>query len=406
MTTPLLPYSEPSERNLLGAALWDIATAELVATEVAPEDFYLPLHGAIARSIRGLVLGGSRVDPNIIAADLERDDLAAGVERPLTERDRARFLAELMRESAAGSAKRCAEEVWDCAVRRRIINANAVVQLAANDRRVSLEDVVDAARQLIGTAELPVATADPDPDVAEFLAGSEEYDWAIPGLLERGDRVIVTGEEGYGKSTLLRQIAVCAAAGLGVFNATFVTPRRVTILDCENSRSQLRRELRKLTLSASRDGAPVERGMLRICCRPGGLDLASRADVRFVHERMQANQPEIVVMGPLYKMVNASPLEEEPAAKLARVLDTLRERYGVSLIIEAHSPHAQGGAARELRPYGASLWKRWPEFGLGIAASGEDRVNVTLKHWRGPREERAWPKKIRRGGAWPWTVAA
>lgn len=182
-----------------------------------------------------------------------------------------------------------------------------------------------------------------------------------------------------------------------------MTPRRVLILDCENSRSQIRRSLRTLSICANRDGRPIQPGMLRICARPDGLDLANRADVRFLHERMQADQPEVVVMGPLYKLVNASPLEEEPAAKLARTLDTIRARYGVTLVIEAHSPHAQEGRKREMRPYGASLWKRWPEFGIGLV---DDDSNVTsLTHWRGAREERNWPDKMRRGGAWPWTVA-
>jgi RecA-family ATPase len=40
----------------------------------------------------------------------------------------------------------------------------------------------------------------------------------IPGLLERRDRLMLTGEEGLGKSYLLRQIAVMAAAGLDPFD--------------------------------------------------------------------------------------------------------------------------------------------------------------------------------------------
>jgi hypothetical protein len=47
--------------------------------------------------------------------------------------------------------------------------------------------------------------------------------------------------------------------------------------------------------------------------------------------------------------------------------------------------------------YGASLWSRWPEFGLHISKQGR------LLHWRGARDERAWPAVLNRGGAWPWT---
>ena len=34
------------------------------------------------------------------------------------------------------------------------------------------------------------------------------YDWVIPNLLERGDRVIIVAEEGAGKTTLARQVAL------------------------------------------------------------------------------------------------------------------------------------------------------------------------------------------------------
>jgi hypothetical protein len=46
----------------------------------------------------------------------------------------------------------------------------------------------------------------------------DEPDWLIPDLLERRDRLILTGEEGLGKSYLLRQIAIMAAAGLDPFD--------------------------------------------------------------------------------------------------------------------------------------------------------------------------------------------
>jgi hypothetical protein len=69
------------------------------------------------------------------------------------------------------------------------------------------------------------------------------------------------------------------------------------------------------------------------------------------------------------------------------------------LIIEAHSPYAESARTkRVIRPYGASLWSRWPEFGIYLGETGE------IKHWRGQREERAWPHKLRWDQPWPWGV--
>ena len=116
-------------------------------------------------------------------------------------------------------------------------------------------------------------------------------------------------------------------------------------------------------------------------------------------QRIEANAPDLVIIGPIYKMATADPTEEAPARTVIACLDHLRELYGCALLIEAHSPHASNGGARPMRPYGASIWMRWPEFGLHITDTGQ------LKHWRGDRDERQWPSVLQRGGSWPWTVA-
>ena len=41
---------------------------------------------------------------------------------------------------------------------------------------------------------------------------------------------------------------------------------------------------------------------------------------------------------------------------------------------------------------------RWPEFGIHISDAGQ------LTHWRGQRDQRAWPRTLIRGGRWPWTA--
>lgn len=399
--TLVVPFANEAERQLLGAALWSSEAAELVATEVEPTDFHDPAHQVIARSVRTLVAGGQPVTPEVVAVDIER----AGV---LSTKDRPKFLYDLMDAASIIGVRRFVDEIWDCAARRRVFGLCDEVKMLAADRTCDFTEIEAKAREIAGASDAPQMAGEPDPDVSDFIDESDEYDWLVPGLLERGDRLMVTGEEGQGKSTLLRQFAVCVAAGIGPFGVGANTPRRVMILDCENGRAQIRRELRRLLIVAHQRQASPGPGMLRICARPQGIDLASRADVRWLRDRIQADEPELVVMGPLYKLVGSSPVEEEPAQAVRKVLDTFRERHNLTLIIEAHAPHAQGDKARDMRPYGASLWKRWPEFGIGLAVSAGDKTGGTadVKHWRGPREERAWPKQLRRGGSWPWTAAA
>ena len=55
----------------------------------------------------------------------------------------------------------------------------------------------------------------------EFLESEMDlsYDWLIPDLLERGERVIVVAAEGAGKTTLMRQVALMSSAGT-MFSST------------------------------------------------------------------------------------------------------------------------------------------------------------------------------------------
>jgi len=245
---------------------------------------------------------------------------------------------------------------------------------------------------------LPVAARGANvPDLDEFLDQPEpEHDDVIPGTLERGERVILTAAEGAGKSTLLRQLAVQVAAGVHPWTGEQMPPVRVLLLDLENSERHVRRKLRPLRIAAH-GYAP---GQLRVFVRPQGLDVLRREDAAWLRGIVDHVGPDLLVVGPSYKLVGGEAEKEQPARALTTLLDELRVRHGMAVLLEAHMPYAATGQRRRpTRPYGSSLWSRWPEFGLSLDEDGR------LGHWRGVREEgRGWPRKLRRGGAWPWTV--
>lgn len=254
------------------------------------------------------------------------------------------------------------------------------------------------------------------PDLWQFIGVPDEpYDWIVPGILERGDRLILTGYEGLGKSMLLRQMAVMIAAGLHPIywhRHQETKPYRVLFIDCENSERQSRRKFRPLAAASIANEHRVPDGGLRLIHKPEGVDLTRDEWAEWLAERVNAHRPDVLFIGPFYRLHHANLNEELPARKVAAVLDRVRTSVDCALVTEAHAGHGDQGMKRSLRPAGSSLLLRWPEFGIGIRPFGEERVGhrpryVELAQWRGGRDDRNWPSFLEMGDpqSWPWKVA-
>lgn len=254
----------------------------------------------------------------------------------------------------------------------------------------------------------PVSLA---PDLWEFIHTADEpYDWVVPGLIERGDRVMLTGHEGLGKSMLIRQMAVCIAAGLHPFTFEETEPKKVLLIDCENSERQSRRKFRPLAERSIMAHRRVPDGGLRLIHRPAGVNLGGE-EADWLAERVQAHGPDVLFIGPLYRMHMGNLNEETVARSLTIILDQIRVASQCAMVIETHSGHGKNTSGdRELRPTGSSLLLRWPEFGYGIRTSTQDCYKdmknvVDFTPWRGARDERDWPAALCWGladKAWPW----
>jgi len=240
--------------------------------------------------------------------------------------------------------------------------------------------------------------------LGDLLKLEFEHDWLIPGLLERRDRLVLTGTEGTGKSHLLRQIAISSAAGLHPFKPTqTIKPLRVLVVDAENSEQQWSRGARYVADLSRRCGSGDP--MANVTVSAGTrLDFTRKSDVDEVHRLIDTFEPDLLYIGPLYKLVPKEISTDDDAAPLIVALDSLRER-GLTMLMEAHAGHSKGsGGDRDLRPRGSSALMGWPEFGMGLRLTDFDDSMVNVVKWRGDREVRDWPSRLRRGlnGEMPW----
>lgn len=404
-------WSEDAERSYLGACLLRSKACDLLTEDLLCEDFYRPLHQKIAAAIHDLHTVSLRVDPVTV---LDRM-VALNDGRPVDGVDVA-FLTALQADTpVTTNAPDYAAIIKDRSLRRAWRMRFSADLARADDLSVAVDELVEDQRMWLDALALSGSTVGIPPTIDEFLAVPAAYDWIIPGVLERMDRLIVTGGEGAGKSVMLDQLAFQASAGIHPFrsNAVRYRPLRVFRLDVENSRAQVGRRMARLRplvnpasgqamIGGAYDGFEFDPSNFRIEIQ-SRINLLTRADRAWFTAKIDACRPDLVICGPIYKLIEADNNDERHAREFAAYIDHLRQRYGCAFIIEAHSPHGTNGDLRGLRPIGSSLWMRWPEFGFGISKDVDDPSVYRWHSWRGPRDEaRTWPRGLVRGGRWPW----
>ncbi|MEE2050327.1 AAA family ATPase [Nocardiopsis tropica] len=402
-----------TERAVLGAMLTSEKAATTVSTMLTPGDLYGP-HSAIYTAIQTVRRRDGHADILRVWEILRTDPgvISAGG---------AAYISALPDACPVpASAGHYANTIRSIAVRRRLHAAGLnIAQGAAAD--VGTDDTLGhvaglaekAIQELEAVRDYEAGEELTTPTIVEFLGVEDDpYDWVIPGLLERGDRLILTGMEGLGKTTLFRQIAVTLAAGIHPFTGAPIPAKTVLIVDVENSTTQARRALRPLWAKAhTLESQEPQETNLWIEVRPEGLDLANDRDVSWLLRRVAVLKPDLVALGPLYRLAPRALNSDDEAAPILAALNLVRAR-GCALLLEAHAGHATlgHGGKRDLRPRGSSALMGWPEFGYGIRPSDAPNSNgsgrrVELVSWRGDRDERDWPEELESGGAWPWSEA-
>lgn len=387
----LVTYDNAAERAVLAACLGSEISRTQARKIVTGPDFEHPIHELLWNTIGILERAGKAVTPITVSAVISNQRQAGEVMTLLPEL----VTMPVGPESVVSHA----EIVRAWSIRRRLHQEGIRItqrSLAPNLNPASF--AAEAVTRLTNVRDSGLPDTASAVTLGELLAEpDDEPDWLIPGLLERRDRLMLTGVEGGGKSHMLRQIAICAAAGLNPFDATKIKPISAVVIDAENTPQQVKRRSRPLAEWCSKYGlAPYER--VTIDCK-NRMDLTGDRSLAEIHQLLDATQPDLVVIGPLYRLIPRALQSDDEASPLLAALDTIRDR-GIALLIEAHAGHAMGEhGRRQMRPRGSSALLGWPEFGYGLVPDGPGFAE--LKPWRGDRDARCWPDSLRRDPSSP-----
>ena len=396
--------TEAAERAVIGAALDDRSAIRFAAEHVTADDFSNATLGEAWRILYTRWKAGEPTDA--ISMD--------GALRGAVPGYQPGAVFDLMDAATiGGKAGHWAEQIAEGAKRRRAIQAGG--RLVQNASQGDLADALATVKRDLEDIGKAASTRLTATMLADVLDHEDNEDWIIPGILERQERVIFTGGEGAGKTTLVRQMAILSAAGINPFTFDDMPPVRVLVIDAENSEKQWRKNTRDVVGKASqRLGADVGSIFPLVCTVDLGisLDITKERDLSAIHDLIDQHQPDMVFIGPLYKITSRAIQTDDEATPVLRALDSIRAR-GITLVMEAHAG-VPGQDGRNLRPRGSAALLGWPEFGIGLAvdqnylpfqADPDNFRNrkVDLTRWRGDRDQgRAWPKSIYPNSYWRW----
>jgi AAA domain/DnaB-like helicase N terminal domain len=359
------PQNLDAEESVLGAILAAAATGSdaaartldaVQATGLKPGDFYRESHGIIFVAARRIADRGEPPDYLAVERELERAGELAG--------DRRIRLRELVALAPAwANADHHARLVMEAARRRRASDLGTeLVRISHNggldaspglrdELRVLLEPPPAGGRRPLEALTARDLVALPDPPGEDELLGS---------LAARGQRLVIGGHTGEGKTTLALALVKAAVSGEGFLGWHGQGGCRALVIDAEQGLKTIKRRLREAGLD---DCEAVEIAMV-----PDGLSLDSDpGDIAALEARLAAGAYDLVVADPLYKLHTGDSNEERQAVNLMRRLDTWRVEYGFALILPVHCRKPIPGTKFSIHDlFGSSAYVRGAEVVIGV----------------------------------------
>lgn len=310
-----------------------------------------------------------------------------------------------------GSGEWYARNVAEYAAKERMMIAaaqfrNAIPAQAGDDLWVIRDRMID----ILNGITPPGGGVEVDDyyDLDYFLSLEEEdVPFVFPGMLRKGERWLMVGKEGGGKSALTYQMLTAAAYGVDSLHPDYprYEPQSVVFVDVENSPHQIAYNVKNVarTLQEMAPGVtPRWKNLKRRI-----IDLTDPSSASAVIRSVVKHSPDVLYMGTAYKLA-FNPDYRVMARAIMSTIDRIRAEVECAVIVEHHAGHGDKNDRNGWRPDGSSEWTRWADFARGMDVRMTPKGTRVMKLLESSRMDRStgreWPVGLRQGQLFPWVA--
>jgi hypothetical protein len=233
--------------------------------------------------------------------------------------------------------------------------------------------------------------------------------WAVRGLIRAEGRVVVVAPPDRSVSSVVSQLAVCAANGIRPFrHSQGERPLRVLLFDTESpsAANRLSKSLDRLTAVArAATGAKAPLRDIWLC--HGQLDLRDRASRYKLDAAIEDCQPELICIGPRSRLYSTTTAEgsETPAREVQKVFDSWQRSCGCAILVEDHAAKkGLAGTRGRLEPDGWLPWLNWADVAVTLRPTNRRCLELGYAKAPTPLDSMDWPLELRRSARWPWVA--
>jgi hypothetical protein len=360
--------AESTERSLLASILHRNENSRHAAARLRAEDFLVPAHQVMYRTMDAIFEDGRGVDALVLKVELaKRGHKVSDAYISEMDRDLPRFYRDVPQWVEVIKAESYKRKI-------RFESERASLALAKPNADVAAI-IQDSHKRLaqIDREHAPRTTAPMFVDALEFISAADKTtDWLVHEIISRSGNGIMCGDPKASKSFGSVDIALSAACGASWMGHPAIKRAKVAIVSREDDPGLTRRRLKKL-LRGRAEYADLLPGWLYVNTRQQQADFevttAEHMD-RLIDE-LGAFGAELVVLDVFRSLHHEEENDNTAVAKVLSKISRIQQELKCATLLVHHCAKTENpNPFKGLR--GASAIHGWMEYGLAISVTNPE----------------------------------